>query len=274
MRQITKILAMALMAVLFAGSAWAFSTWTWNLESFDYRVKVNGENTLLETITFNDSLGLANGPGFYSQITQNLGGNGQIDNGDSFSEFGILGAVIADGVNTIAFRNEDDQARKIFYSFTDLTGKVSNYSSDTLLDLVFAPNVGTIKLFAGTDYNDENIELASFSLVSGLGKQVNVTQGASNNNAFSFTIAMASVRQNFWFIDGMDAFDILKEGRTVLGFANLNANVKTFSADNDNYYIGVENYGNINHAVPEPGTLLLLGAGLLGLGAVARRRKN
>ena len=54
------------------------------------------------------------------------------------------------------------------------------------------------------------------------------------------------------------------------GYSSNAGHVFTIEFDNQQFYIsGIE-----VHAVPEPGTLALLGAGLLGLGFVRRRKSG
>lgn len=276
MRGITKIFVMTLAALLFAGSAWAYTSWSWNLGTIGYTAtSASGPASVLN---FKELLNFTNAGDFpvKAQITQNLGGD-FLSNGDTFTEFGALGVIAFDS-NPFFLTTESKQAY-IYYEFEGLSGYIDNVvlGPDTTYDIHFTPGVGTISLKATDDLTLGTFDytLATFSLLQAGSTGFLLNEGADLNGAFSFTIGLQTVLPGFWSFDGISGEDYLTlYGKDyMLGLADVNARILHIQNGEDELLISVENSGTMRHQpVPEPSTMLLLGIGLLGLGAVTRRK--
>jgi hypothetical protein len=150
-----------------------------------------------------------------------------------------------------------------------VTGSVSGrYASphgitDTYLTVPYYDSSGTVTLTTPGSYNYFGLYWGSLDLYNAIHFYDGASLVGSYAGADIFSLlanggqsSWASNRYvNFLFTDG-DLFD-----RIVLVSTNW-----AFESDN-------HAFGNVTTSVPEPGTLAMFGLGLMGLGAMARRRQ-
>jgi hypothetical protein len=135
--------------------------------------------------------------------------------------------------------------------------------TDTYLTVPYNYSAGAVALTTPGNYNYFGLYWGSLDLYNSIDFYDGASLIGSFNGADIFSLmanggqsSWASNRYvNFLFTDG-DLFD-----RIVLVSTNW-----AFESDN-------HAFGNVTTSVPEPGTLAMFGLGLMGLGAIARRRQ-
>jgi hypothetical protein len=181
-----------------------------------------------------------------------------------------------------------------------LTGSFYGYGAGDVLAQAFSFTGGTLDLYASPVYkfstqdgdffgSEVGTKIATFEVISGGGfVNPNTTPVGSVNTQFISTFLLPG-----YFFDP-DMNDLVNYP-LVLAFSNLTASYQTsdgttqlfkdaliakgfIPADNvpSQFYVANSGEFTVGGVVPEPGTALLLGAGLIGLAAAGRRkvRKN
>lgn len=299
-----KIMLILLVSLFCASQAMAVS-WYWDLSGTDYLAL--GPNPPVsdggDRVNFLNDIGTASVAGTVSTITQDLGGDGILNNGDTFNEFGALAVLDADNLPNLSFVDRSDYPgvlnfRNAYIEFSGLTGSILNYSNggdgnttlanfatnlaNDTFDLTFDPGAGTIKFYLDDDYDSSNagntLEIASLTLLAGEGTSPQFIVGELEGQ-FGIVAGFLDVLPDFWhFADGTPFEDFMTQFGIPSIFAtsfNLGATLETISVIGDDLVFGVINEGSWEiTVVPEPSTILLLGGGLFGLGILGYRRRN
>lgn len=127
-------------------------------------------------------------------------------------------------------------------------------------------DLGTLSVkFDGT-------EIGLFKLIDGYA----FLDGNAVPNGDITTIFEADIlAANTWFDSSLKDLSTVNPQNFVLGFATTNASLESSVFDDNVQTLVLGNNGQFRLAVvPEPSTFLLLGAGLLGIGFIARRKEK
>ena len=288
MRQISKIFALALMAVFFTGNLYAYvvtSGWNVDLSTLGGATYNNIQNiTLTGSSKTNQVLtGTGSIPGTYTLV-----------NGDSFTESTIL--------QQLSFTDPDGIVTNIaglYFYASGLTGVVNSVNNDSNSpnpadwEFEYSFNgytsmgvyyyTGAVNVNNALAFNTAlATEIATFDLFSGTGISPDnfVGGGASFSGKTDLIVSFSSADTGIFSdknnVDFASLIGTEFQPYGTFGLTNWILPNDVAYTPGDNFFNAtIRHSGDFNVvATPEPGTLLLLGAGLLGLGAVARRRKN
>lgn len=306
-----KMLLILLGFLLFANiSSVQAAAVTWDFSTINIEMLDPTTGNWVNSWTWDDRVTFINDGNTWTEIIQDIGSNG-LGDGDQFTEFGMLLETALDGTS-LNFRKAGGGPFDDFYGyiyFNDLAGEIKNYVDndgegpttasnldthlpDDTYDLEFYANSGAIEFWFDTDKDTTNnidgvnsYKVADLNLLEGFGGSPTAEINGFESD-FDFRAAFDKVYYpDFWSLAGGVSFD---DFMTTYGYPaifmdaqNLDATLKDGpeaifngpGTDDDQFRIGVLNEGSAEvSVVPEPGTMILFGLGLLGFAGIGRRK--
>ncbi len=267
-----KKFLLVLLALLFASNVSAYPMTSWDM---DLTTLGAGSDSDIAALEFSG----------VSFLNQSYNGNGQLDDGDTFTEGSLFYSLTGFNLNRIPAPTSwtlDLNGGDLYMEGINLEGYVRDVTGNDW-NYVFT-SADSLKLYFDLDgigVGNAAVELLDFALMTPSGGEINnFPNGNSSGIVGNSTLTSnLSVSTNDIFTDNIfgGLFEDFLSNPSNSIFANVvttNRVLTDLEFTTEGFTTSIYSDGNmVFSAVPEPTTFLLLGGGLMGLGFYARRRK-
>jgi len=213
-------------------------------------------------------------------VRQYLGDDNVLSVGDRFTEYSDLFLMSFINSNGIPGGSISTSSKVAVLTADNMQGFVSYIDSNGGFQYTFTPGTGDLRLQVADVINEklENfVTVSSFTLLSpstGVAKPEFFNNPDANGTSDLF--AAISGASDVWTTTS--GYDFGNTGTALLHTTNTVDKLYDFELDQTTgqYFFDadISSAGNMTAAVPEPGTMVLLGAGLFGLAIFSRRKIN
>ncbi len=217
-----------------------------------------------------------------STITQQLGADGVLSSGDPFSQAPLQDFSVGyTDTNNIFTVNLGPNGQMLIIKAPTLTGQLTTQNGPNSFFYTYDVPASGIEIYYDNDtISATKIADATLTAPSGGLNSDTLASGFFNTGTFHLYATLDTLLSGIIYNNGTDLADLVNNGIDVLaqldGHINLNNSEVIVNPDGTTAIRANFNNGGefTISAVPEPGTMLLMGLGTMGMAFIRRRARS